>query len=100
MRFAEKNGGKFAPDFDELIASENLDAAFSGATPVVQGYAFTLRTEKPKGEKPAFYSLNADPEIGEGAEKTGNRHFYYDSATEALKFTTENRPAKADDEAF
>lgn len=99
-QYAKKNGGKFAPNFDELIASENPDASFTGTLPFVQGYVFTMRTEEANGEKPAFYTLNADPEMSEGAEKTGTRHFYYDSATKSIKFTTENRPAKAYDQAL
>jgi hypothetical protein len=56
-----------------------------------------MKVEEPSGSKPSFYSVNVDPQVGEGIQATGNRHFYYDSSLGGTKATDENRPAKADD---
>lgn len=95
--YSSKHNGKFAPNFDELIKSASLDEKFAGTNPVVNGYIFTMKVEEPSGTRPAFYSINADPQVGEGIQATGNRHFYFDSTLSTTKATEENRPAKVDD---
>ena len=96
-QYASKHQGRFAATFDELIRTAQLDERFAGANPVVNGYIFTMRVEEPSGTRPAFYSINADPQVAEGVGATGNRHFYFDSTLATTKTTDENRPAKADD---
>lgn len=96
-QYASKHQGKFAPNFDELIRSASLDEKFAGETPVVNGYVFTMRVEEPSTTRASFYSVNADPQVSEGIQATGNRHFYFDSTLATTKATEENRPAKADD---
>jgi hypothetical protein len=96
-QYAKKHDGKFAPNFDELITIENLDARFSGETPIVEGYAFRMIMEEMRNEKPAIYLITADPDVTEGSDRTGNLHFYYDSTLKTIKFTNESRSAKADD---
>lgn len=94
---AGKHQGKFA-GFPELVKGGCLDAdKFKGEPPVINGYIFTMKVDEPSGTKPAFYSINVDPQVGEGISATGNRHFYYDSNLGAVKTTDENRPAKAED---
>ena len=95
--YAGKHQGKFAPTFAELISSTDLDSKFQGDTPVVNGYVYRMTVQEPSGSKPAFYSINADPQVAEGIQATGKRHFYFDSAISSIKSTEENRPAKADD---
>ncbi len=90
--YAGKHQGRFAPSFDELIKSAQLDERFAGENPIVNGYVFTLNVQEPSGSKPAFYSINADPQEG-----SGTRHFYFDSTLGTTKSTEEDRPAKADD---
>lgn len=92
ISYASKHQGKFAPNFDELIKSMQLDERFAGETPIVNGYVFKLTVQEPSGTKPAFWSVNADPQEGSG---TG--HYYFDSTLGTTKVTQENRPAKADD---
>jgi prepilin-type N-terminal cleavage/methylation domain-containing protein len=95
--YAGKHQGKFA-SFEELVKSACLEGdKFSGTTPVINGYIYSIKVEEPSGTKPSFYAVNADPQVGEGIQATGNRHFYYDSTLGAIKATDENRPAKADD---
>ena len=96
-QYASKHQGKFAANFDELIKSVQLDDKFAGASPVVNGYIFTMKVEEPSQSRPAFYSVNADPQVSEGVTATGTRHFYFDSTLGATKSTEDNRPAKADD---
>lgn len=90
--YASKHQQKFAPNFDELIKSAQLDERFAGESPVVNGYVFKLTVLEPSGTKSAFYSINADPQEG-----SGTRHFYFDSTLATTKSTEEDRPAKADD---
>ena len=95
-QYAGRNRGKFAK-FDDLIRLSGLDEKFAGERPVVNGYIFTLTLEDQTDARPAFYSVNADPQVAEGVTATGTRHFYTDSSLGTIKATDENRPAKADD---
>lgn len=95
-QYASKNRGKFAT-FDELIRAVGLDNKFQGERPVVNGYIFIMTVEESSGSKPSFYSATADPQLSEGVQATGTRHFYTDSTLGTIKATDENRPAKADD---
>ncbi len=97
VQYAAKHQGNFAPNFDELIKSVQLDDKFKGEKPVVNGYIYSMKVQESSGTQPAFYSINADPQVSEGLTATGTRHFYYDSTVSSFKFTEENRPAKADD---
>ncbi len=90
--YASKHQGNFAPTFDELIKSAQLDERFAGDSPVVNGYVFKLTVQEKSSAKSAFYSINADPQEG-----SGSRHFYFDSTLATTKSTDEERPAKADD---
>lgn len=94
-QYAARNK-KFA-NFDDLIRAVGMDEKFAGERPVVNGYIFTMTVEEPSASKPAFYSITADPQVAEGIQATGNRHFYTDSTLSTIKGTDENRPAKADD---
>lgn len=82
--------------FDQLIKEGALDPRFAGDTPVVAGYIFTMKVTPKSTNQPAFYSVNADPQVGEGIGATGKRHFYIDPR---LSTTRENpdQPATADD---
>ncbi|MCA1623191.1 MAG: prepilin-type N-terminal cleavage/methylation domain-containing protein [Acidobacteria bacterium] len=96
--YSGKHQGRFAPNFAELVKSGCIDAdKFKGDPPVINGYIFTMKVDEPSGTKPAFFSINVDPQVGEGIQATGNRHFYFDSTLGAVKSTDENRPAKAED---
>jgi len=96
--YAGRHQGKFALNFAELVNSGCLDPdKFKNDPPVMNGYIFTMKAEEPSGTKPAFYAINVDPQVSEGIQATGNQHFYYDSTLGAVKTTSENRPAKAED---
>lgn len=51
----------------------------------------------PNGTKPAFYSINADPQNYLWFFKSETRHFYFDSTIVTTHATEENRQAKAED---
>ncbi len=95
--YSGKNRGKFA-DFATLVQAGCLDGdKFNSEQSVIAGYVFTQKVEEPSGTKPAFFSVSADPQVSDGIQRTGDRHFYFDSTLGAVKVTDENRPAKADD---
>ncbi len=95
-QYASGNRGNFGT-FDQLIAKGGLDEKFAGERPVVNGYIFTMTVVPSSGSVQASYSVNADPQNGEGVMATGTRHFYTDTSLSTIKATDENRPAKADD---
>jgi prepilin-type N-terminal cleavage/methylation domain-containing protein len=95
-QYAARNHGTFA-SFDELVAKVGLDDAFKGERPVKNGYIFVLQVTPPTASTPAFYSVTADPQVGEGVTASGTRHFYTDSSLSSIKYTDENRPAKIED---
>jgi prepilin-type N-terminal cleavage/methylation domain-containing protein len=99
IQFAGRNRGRFAT-FEELIRAGQLDDRFAGENPVVNGYIFTMKNEPPSSSKPGFYSINADPQVPEGIQATGTRHFYTDSSLGTIRFTEENRQARPDDPAI
>ena len=92
-QYAEKHQGKYAPNFYELVHSENLDEKFARENPIVNGYVFDMKVLEATNQKPAFYSITADPLYCDCEAM----HFYFDSTLGTVKYTEENRPAKADD---
>lgn len=72
-----RTGGAYGT-FDQLAESGALDGRFRGARPVVNGYAFTMRVATSPADKPAAYSLNADPAADPQA--SGARHYFMDGA--------------------
>ena len=77
-QYAGKHGGKFGT-FEELIKTVGMDDAFKGDQPVVNGYKFSMTIEEKSAAKPAFYSVNADPQVPDGVGATGSIHYYTDS---------------------
>jgi prepilin-type N-terminal cleavage/methylation domain-containing protein len=82
--------------FDELVKDDALDSRFAGDAPLVSGYIFTMKVTKKSSSQPASYSINVDPQVGDGYAATGKRHFYYDPG---LSTTRENpdQPATPND---
>jgi prepilin-type N-terminal cleavage/methylation domain-containing protein len=65
-QYASRHSGKFAKDFDELIKAGSLDEKFKGTKPLVNGYLFEMKVEEPSGNRPASWSINADPQVDTG----------------------------------
>lgn len=95
-QYASKHQGNFAPTFDRLIEAVRLDSKFKGENPVVNGYIFRLQVQEASTTRPAFYSINADPQVPTGLQATGSRFFYFDSSLGTIK-QKEGEPAKATD---
>jgi hypothetical protein len=74
--------------FDQLVADELLAKRFSGATPIVDGYVFTLRLTAASSGQSASFTVNADPQ----ASDTGTHHFYM-SSTDGTIRVNKDRPA-------
>ncbi|MBD0373404.1 MAG: hypothetical protein ICV60_21390 [Pyrinomonadaceae bacterium] len=64
--------------FDQLVESGALDPRFTGTSPVVNGYVFTMKVAASTAAKPA-YSVNADPQPA-GGPATGTRHYFMDAS--------------------
>ncbi len=86
-QFASRHRGEFGT-YDELIKDTGFNENFKGETPTVNGYIFSLKVDKHAAGKPAFWSVNADPET----PTSGTRHFYQDSNTSNIR-SSEDGPA-------
>lgn len=96
-QYASKHQGRFAPNFDELIKSVQLDDKFAGESPVVNGYIFVMTVQEPSGSQPAFYSIKANPQVSEGITATGTRWFYFDSSLGTIKYSEEGEASAESD---
>lgn len=87
-QYASRNRGRFA-NFSQLVAAGSLDGEqFSGDTPVVNGYRFTLTVEEPTDAQPARYVLTAEPQVpvsDSTVSGTGSRWFYTNSTIGSIK---------------
>lgn len=70
--------------FDEMIKENLLDSRFSGSTPVVDGYVYTMKVIPKSTSQQAGYTINADPQVSEGVGATGTNHFYVDSDSNTI----------------
>ena len=82
--------------FADLIKEGSLDDRFAGDTPVVSGFVFTMKVTPKTTAQPAGYSVNADPQVGEGINATGRRHFYYDPSLSTVR-ENPDQPASPSD---
>lgn len=82
--------------FDELVKEGVVDNKFSGTTPVVDGYIFTMRVVPKTTSTPPGYSINADPQVKDGVGATGRNHFYVDSDKNTIHVNN-TQPAAATD---
>ena len=90
--YASKNRGRFAESLDVLVDLNLVSREFGGAS--TDGYVFTVET----GDSPSLgYRLFAEPVKKGGLGATGETSFYFDSDSDAITFTEENRRAGKDD---
>lgn len=81
----------------ELMLKENLlDTRFASATPVVDGYVYTMTVIPKSTTQQAGFAVNADPQVSEGVSATGKNHFYLDSESNTIH-VNETQPATATD---
>ncbi len=77
-------------DFDVLVQAGLLDQRFSGSTPNLKGYRFTMKVTD------SDFTVNADPQTTESQPTTGSRHFYLDSSDNAVRANAEQPASKKD----
>jgi len=76
--------------FDALVAAGFLDQRFSGDTPNLRGYRFTLKATE------SDFAVNADPNTTESQPTTGARHFYLDSFDNAVHVNSAGPASRSD----
>jgi prepilin-type N-terminal cleavage/methylation domain-containing protein len=94
-QYAGAHQGNFA-SFDDLIKSSGLDERFKGEKPVINGYVYTIEITPKSANQPAFYKVNADPQVREGVQATGSRSFYTDSSLSTIKQNDNQKAGPAD----
>src|SRR5918911_2417373 len=65
--------------FDQLSSGGYLGKQFTGDTPVVDGYIFTMTLTAKSGNQPPAYAVQANPQKPTGLTATGTRFFYIGS---------------------
>ena len=76
--------------FDTLVQLGFLDTRFSGETPNLRGYRFSMTANDSQ------FVVNADPQVTENSPTTGSRHFYFDSSDNTIHVNT-SQPATRQD---
>ena len=71
--------------FDQLVANGNLDSRFSGTSPVVGHYTFSLKLTPKSGSTASGYALNADPQPAPGDPQATGAHYYTDSNSSSIR---------------
>lgn len=82
--------------FEEMRKMNLLDSRFEGATPVVDGYVYTMKIIPKSTSAQPGYTINADPQVATGVGATGTNHYYVDSDTNTIH-VNESQPASATD---
>jgi type IV pilus assembly protein PilA len=82
--------------FEEMLKENMLDSRFSGGTPVVEGYVFTMRVIPKSTSTQPGYAVNADPQVTEGVGATGKNHFYLDSDSNTIHVNSSQPATIAD----
>lgn len=82
--------------FEEMRKENLLDQRFDGTTPIADGYVYTMKVIPKSTTAQAGYTINADPQVGEGVSATGKNHYYVDSDTNTIH-VNDQQPATATD---
>ena len=82
--------------FEEMRKENLLDSRFDGATPVVDGYVYTMKIIPKSTTAQAGYTINADPQVTDGVSATGKNHYFVSSDTNTIH-VNEAQPAAASD---
>lgn len=82
--------------FEEMRKEDLLDSRFDGATPVVDGYVYTMKIIPKSTTAQAGYTINADPQVADGVSATGKNHYFVSSDTNTIH-VNEAQPAAASD---
>lgn len=82
--------------FEEMRKENLLDSRFEGATPIVDGYVYTMKVIPKSTTAQAGYTINADPQVADGVAATGKNHYFVSSDTNTIH-VNEAQPAAATD---
>jgi prepilin-type N-terminal cleavage/methylation domain-containing protein len=82
--------------FEEMLKENLLDSRFSGSTPVVDGYVYTMKVIQKSTAQQAGYSINSDPQVREGVSATGRNSYYIDSDSNTIHVNA-TQPATVSD---
>ena len=82
--------------FEEMRKENLLDSRFEGATPVVDGYVYTMKVIPKSTTAQAGYTINADPQVADGVAATGKNHYFVSSDTNTIH-VNDTQPAAATD---
>lgn len=82
--------------FEEMRKENLLDSRFDGATPVVDGYVYTMKVIPKSTTAQAGYTINADPQVADGVSATGKNHYFVSSDTNTIH-VNDAQPAAATD---
>ena len=82
--------------FDQLVSGAYLKDNFTGDSPVVDGYVFTMKVTPRAANQPPQWGVNANPEQPTGITATGSQFFYFGSDVSTIR-TNPQKPATPDD---
>lgn len=77
-------------DFDDMVRAGLLDQRFSGSTPNLKGYRFSMKVTA------SDFTVRADPQTTESQPTTGGRHFYLDSSENAVHVNPGQQASRTD----
>jgi prepilin-type N-terminal cleavage/methylation domain-containing protein len=96
MLYYNANQRRSFGTFEEMRKANLLDSRFDGTTPIVDGYVYTMKIIPKSTTSQAGYTINADPQVGDGVGATGKNHYYVDSDTNTIH-VNDQQPATATD---
>jgi phosphoribosylformylglycinamidine (FGAM) synthase-like enzyme len=94
-QFALTHAGEYG-SFDDLVKENYLDQRFSGRSPELAGYVFTIRLRPGDGTDSPAFAVNADPKQTGNDAASGARHLFMDSSSNVVRFNA-NQPASIND---
>ena len=82
--------------FEEMRKQNLLDSRFDGATPVVDGYVYTMKVFPKSTTTQPSYTINADPQVPDGVSATGSNFYFVSSDTNTIHYNKTGTAAATD----
>jgi len=82
--------------FEEMRKQNLLDSRFDGATPVVDGYVYTMKVFPKSTTTQASYTINADPQVPDGVSATGTNFYFVSADTNTIHVNKTGTAAATD----
>lgn len=96
--YSVSNGGEYGM-FEDLTRAGLLDKRFSGHTPELNGYVYTIKLAPGSGSQAPMFAVFADPKTPASGVQTSGRHLYLDSASGTIHVNN-SQQASASDPSF